>query len=147
MENCRLLMCICSKEPMTCDILMVYLMRLLRFHLYIYGVEPPKFMKLLMDSSSVTQKPLFTIVISSLTPIRRLVKVERLWREAFRGLYGYLSLVDIVCLKMMAALTHQVSWARGLTTPTSPFKGSLLGLAQVGLRSLTRGLIMQLAFF
>ena len=55
MENCRLLMRICSNAAMTCDVLMVYLTRLLRFHLYIYKVEPPKFMKLLMDSSSVTQ--------------------------------------------------------------------------------------------
>ena len=54
MENCRLLMRICSNAPMTCDVSMVYLMRLLRFHLYIYGVEPPTFMKLPMDSSSVT---------------------------------------------------------------------------------------------
>ena len=55
MENCRLLMHICSNVPMTCDVPMVNLMRLLRFHLYIYGVEPSKFMKLSMDSSSVTQ--------------------------------------------------------------------------------------------
>ena len=54
-------------------------------------------------------KPLFTIVISSLTPVCRPVKVERLWREAFRVLYGYLLLMDIVCLKMMSVLTHQVS--------------------------------------
>ena len=55
MENCRLLMYICSNVPMTCDVPMVYLTRLLRFHHYIYWVEPPKFMKLSMDSSSVTQ--------------------------------------------------------------------------------------------
>ena len=55
MENYRLLMRICSNESMTCDVPMVYSMRLLRFHLYIYGVEPPKFMKLPMDSSSITQ--------------------------------------------------------------------------------------------
>ena len=30
---------------------------------------------------------------------------------------------------------------------TSPFQGFLFGLAQIGLRSLTRGLIMPLAFF
>ena len=53
MENCRLLMCICSNMSMTRDVSMVYSMRLLRFHLYIYGVEPRKFMKLPMDSSSV----------------------------------------------------------------------------------------------
>ena len=55
MENCRLLMHICSNVPMTCDVLMVYLTRLLRFHIYIYGVEPLMFMKLPMDSSFVTQ--------------------------------------------------------------------------------------------
>ena len=55
MENCRLLMRICSNALMTCDVPMVFLMCLLRFHLYIYGVEPSKFMKLSMDSSSVTQ--------------------------------------------------------------------------------------------
>ena len=55
MENCRLLMRICSNAPMTCDVPMVYLTCLLRFHLYIYGVEPPNFMKLPMDSSFVTQ--------------------------------------------------------------------------------------------
>ena len=55
MENCRLLMCICSDAPMTCDVPMVYLMRLFRFHLYIYKVDPPKFMKFPMNSSSITQ--------------------------------------------------------------------------------------------
>ena len=54
MENCRLLMLICSNAPMTCDVPMVHLTRLLMFHLYIYGVEPSKFMKLPMDSSSIT---------------------------------------------------------------------------------------------
>ena len=53
MENCRLLMCICSNASMTCDVPMAHSIRLLRFHLYIYGVEPPKFMKLLMDSFSI----------------------------------------------------------------------------------------------
>ena len=55
MENCISLMRICSNALMTSDVPKVYSMRLLRFHLYIYGVEPPKFMKLPMDSSSVTQ--------------------------------------------------------------------------------------------
>ena len=55
MENGRLLIRICSNAPMRCDVSMAYLMHLLRFHLYIYGVEPPKFMKLPMDFSSVTQ--------------------------------------------------------------------------------------------
>ena len=55
MENCRLLMRICSNAPMTCDVPMVYLTRILMLHLYIYEVEPSKFMKLLMDSPSVTQ--------------------------------------------------------------------------------------------
>ena len=55
MENCRLLMHICSNALVTCDVPMVHSIRLLRFHLYIYEVEPPKFMKLPMDSSSITQ--------------------------------------------------------------------------------------------
>ena len=55
MENCRLLMRICSNALVTCDALMVHSMCLLRFHLYIYEVEPLKPMKLPMDSSSVTQ--------------------------------------------------------------------------------------------
>ena len=59
MENCRLLMCICSNVSMTCDVPMVYSMRLLSFHLYIYiyiyGVKPPKFMKFPMGSFFVTQ--------------------------------------------------------------------------------------------
>ena len=55
MENCKLLMRIRSNALVTCDVRMMHSTRLLRFHLYIYGVEPPKFMKLLMDSSSVKQ--------------------------------------------------------------------------------------------
>ena len=55
MENCRLLMRICFNASVTCDAPMVHSIRLMRFHLYIYGVEPPKFMKLSMDSFSVTQ--------------------------------------------------------------------------------------------
>ena len=54
MDNCRLLMRICSNASVTCDVPMVHSICLLRFHLYIYGVEPLNFMKLLMDSSSVT---------------------------------------------------------------------------------------------
>ena len=61
MENCRLLMSICSNASMTCDVPMVYLMCLLRFHLYIYGVKPSKFIKLPMDSSFVTQR-LFSLL-------------------------------------------------------------------------------------
>ena len=91
-------------------------------------------------------KPLFTIVILSLTPVCRPVKVERLWMKAFRVLYGYLPLMDIVCLKMTSVLTHRLSWTRGLIMPTSLFQSSLLGLAQVGLRSLIGGLITRLAF-
>ena len=34
-------------------------------------------------------KPLFTIVISSLAYVHRSMKVERLWREALKGLYSY----------------------------------------------------------
>ena len=55
MENCRLLMRICFNAPMTCDVQMVYLTCFLMLHLYIYEVEPPKFMKWPMDSPSVTQ--------------------------------------------------------------------------------------------
>ena len=55
MENCRLLMRICSNESVTCDVSMMHSVCLLRFHLYVYGVEHLKFMKLPMDSSSVTQ--------------------------------------------------------------------------------------------
>ena len=54
MENYRLLMRIYSNAFVTCDVPMVHLMRLLKFHLYIYGDEPPKSMKLPMDSSSIT---------------------------------------------------------------------------------------------
>ena len=45
----------CDNASVTCDVSMVHSMRLLKFHLYIYGDEPPKFMKLPMDSSSVTR--------------------------------------------------------------------------------------------
>ena len=55
MENCRLLMSICSNASVTCGVLMVHSMRLLKFHLYIYGDEPPKSMKFPMDLSFVTQ--------------------------------------------------------------------------------------------
>ena len=55
MENCRLLMRICSNASVACDVPMVHSMRLLKFHPYIYGDESPKSMKLLMDSFSVTQ--------------------------------------------------------------------------------------------
>ena len=55
MENCRLLMRICSNASMARDVPMVHSMRLLKFLLYIYGGELPKSMKLPMDSSPVTQ--------------------------------------------------------------------------------------------
>ena len=55
MENCRLLMSICSNVFAACDVLMMHSMRFLKFHPYIYGGELPKSMKLPMDSSSVTQ--------------------------------------------------------------------------------------------
>ena len=61
MENCRLLMRIYSNASVACDVPMVHLMRLLRFHLYIYGVDPPKSVKLPMDSSSVIQS-LFSLL-------------------------------------------------------------------------------------
>ena len=46
MENCRLLMRICPNAFVTCGVPMVHSMCLLKFHLYIYGDEPPKSMKL-----------------------------------------------------------------------------------------------------
>ena len=55
MENYRLLMRIRSNASVACDVPMVHLMRLLKFHLYIYGDESLKSMKLPMDSSFVTQ--------------------------------------------------------------------------------------------
>ena len=107
-ENCRLLMHICSNASVTCDVPMVHSMRLLTFHLYIYGDEPLKSMKLPMDFSSVTQI-ISPIVISSPSHVYRPAKVEKLWREAFRSLYNYLSLMDIMCLKTTFVLTYQVS--------------------------------------
>ena len=56
MENCRLLMCICSNAFAACDVPMMHSMGFLRFHPCIYGGEPLKSMKLPMDSSSVTQR-------------------------------------------------------------------------------------------
>ena len=61
MENCKLLMRICSNASTMHDVLMMHSMRFLRFHPYIYGGEPPKSMKLPMDSSSVTQS-FFTLL-------------------------------------------------------------------------------------
>ena len=55
MENCRLLMCICSNAYVAHDIVMMHSMRLLKLLFCIYGGDSPKFMKLLMDSSSVAQ--------------------------------------------------------------------------------------------
>ena len=109
MENCRLLMRICSNVPMTCDVPMVYLMRLLSLEvplLYIWG-RTFKVYEVANGFLFCHTKLLFTIVISSLTPVRRPIKAEGLWREAFRGLYGYLPLMDIVCLKMMSMLTRE----------------------------------------
>ena len=55
MENWRLLMRICSNAFVACDVPMMHLMCLLKFHPYIYGVESLKSMKFPMDSSFVTQ--------------------------------------------------------------------------------------------
>ena len=55
MENCRLLMHICSNAFMAHDIPMMHSMRLLEFLPCIYGGESLKSMKLPMDSSSVAQ--------------------------------------------------------------------------------------------
>ena len=54
-ENCRLLMRICSNASVACDILMMHSMHLLKFLTCIYWGESPKSMKLPMDSSSVAQ--------------------------------------------------------------------------------------------
>ena len=51
MENCRLLMRICSNVR---DIPMMHSMRLLKQRPYIYWGESTKFMKFPIDSSSVT---------------------------------------------------------------------------------------------
>ena len=56
MENCRLLMRICSNTSVARDIPMMHPMPLLKFHSYIYGGESPKSMKFPMDSSSATQR-------------------------------------------------------------------------------------------
>ena len=93
MENCRLLMCICSNASVAHDIAMMHSMHLLKLLLCIYGGDSPKFMKL--------PKLLSPIVISSLTRIYRLVKMEKLWKEAFRNLYSCLSPMNIVCLNDM----------------------------------------------
>ena len=61
-----------------------------------------------------------------------------LWLFAFNG---YCVFEDVVCTNPSGVLDGS------LTMQTSLFQGSLLGLAQVGLRLLTRGLIMRLAFF
>ena len=55
MKNCRFLMRICSNASVTCDVPMVHSMCLLMLHLYIYGDEPSKSMKLPMDFSYVTE--------------------------------------------------------------------------------------------
>ena len=55
MENRKLLMRICSNAFVVRDVSMVHSMCLLKFLPYIYGGEPPKSMKLPMDSSPVTQ--------------------------------------------------------------------------------------------
>ena len=74
---------------------------------YIHGDEPLKSMKLPIDFSSITQS-FFPIVISPPSHVYGSAKVEKLWREAFRSLFNYLSLMDIVCLKTTYVLTYQV---------------------------------------
>ena len=54
---------------------------------------------------------------------------------------GYCVFEDDVCVDPSCVLDERPSYAN------ITFQGSLLGLAQVGLRSLTRGLITWLAFF
>ena len=55
MENCRLLMHICSNAFVVCDIPMMQSMRLLKLLPCIYWGESLKSMNLSMDSSSVAQ--------------------------------------------------------------------------------------------
>ena len=55
MENCRLLMRICSNVSVARDIAMMNSMPLLKLLPYIYGGEFLKSMKLPTDSSSVAQ--------------------------------------------------------------------------------------------
>ena len=68
----------------------------------IYGDEPLKPMKLPIDFSSITQSSFFfpLLCFLPLSHIYRPTEVEKLWREAFKSLYNYLSRMDIVCLKM-----------------------------------------------
>ena len=55
MENCKLLIRICSNASVVRDVPRVHSICLLKFLPYIYGGEPPKSMRLSMDFSSVTQ--------------------------------------------------------------------------------------------
>ena len=103
MENWRLLMRICSKGPMCPD--GVTNMSSVVPPLYIRG-RTCKVHEVANGFLFCHTKPFLTVVISSLTRVHKLVKVERLWGEAFRGLYVYSSLMDIVCLKMMSVLPH-----------------------------------------
>ena len=103
MENWRLLMLICSKVPMCPDGVTNVSSEIPP--LYIRG-RTSKVHEVTNGLLFYHTKPFLIIVISSLTRVHKLVKVERLWREAFRGLYVYSSLMDIVCLKMMFVLPH-----------------------------------------
>ena len=109
MENCRLLMCICSNASMPCGVPMVHSMRLIGFHLHIYGVDPSEVYEVAYGFLFCYTKLLFLFVIFSSTRFYRSTKVEKLWRDAFRSLYSYSSLQDIVCLKMTFVLTYKVS--------------------------------------
>ena len=85
-----------------------------------------KYMKFPMDSSSVTQSFFPLIVISSLTRVCRPMKVEKLWREAFRSLCSRLSLMNIVCLNMTFVWTYQMSWMGSLIMPMPVFQSSFV---------------------
>ena len=78
MENCRLLMCICSNASMPCGVSMVHSMCLLRFHLHIYGVEPSEVYEVTYGFLFCYTKPLFLTVIFSSTRVYRLTKVGKL---------------------------------------------------------------------
>ena len=67
MENFRVLMRICSNASVPCGVPMVHSMRLLGFHLYIYGVDPSEVYEVVYGFLFCYTKPLFLIVISSPT--------------------------------------------------------------------------------
>ena len=81
---------------------MMYLMRLLESHPYIYDGELAKSMKFPTNCSSVSLSLFREFFFGT-------VKVEQWWVETFRSLCSCLLLMDIACLKTTSVLTHQVS--------------------------------------